>query len=74
MGRVWDSTLARRPSQRRHHYLIVSTQVPYRMMSDVPHVRWGLDGGNELKSRVAHTNYADNCAGHDAEPALTDDN
>lgn len=38
----------------------------------VPHVRWGLNGRNELQSSVAHTDYANDCAWHNAEPALTD--
>lgn len=38
----------------------------------VPHVRWGLNRRNELQSSVAHTDYANDSAWHNAEPALTD--
>ena len=44
-----------------------------RSMENVPHVRWGLNRRNELQSSVAHTNYADDGAWHNAEPALTHD-
>jgi len=38
----------------------------------ITHVRWGLNRRNELQSSVAHTDYADDSAWHNAEPALTD--
>jgi hypothetical protein len=67
--------LVRHPSQRRRRCNVVSTtrRMFSRSMENLPHVRWGLNRRNELQSSVAHTNYADNGAWHNAEPALTHD-
>lgn len=41
--------------------------------SDKPHVRRGLDGGNELQSSISDTDDTDNSTWNNAEPALAND-
>jgi hypothetical protein len=74
VGRLFDGrlNLFSAPASIRVTANIVSIKQVIKRDWYGPHVCRRLDGWDVLENRVADADYSDKCAGHDAEPLLSD--